>query len=92
MEFSTELIDAIGALFKQAMMEMVTQHPGSKIADLEQGLRQLLKQAGSRALSQGLSALDQPYPEPQIDCPCGHQADYQFRRKAKTLTVFDWVE
>jgi hypothetical protein len=92
MEFSTELIDAIGALFKQAVLEMVSQCPGSKIADLEQGLRQLLKQAGSRALSQGLSALDQPYPEPQIDCPCGHQADYQFRRKAKTLTVFDWVE
>jgi hypothetical protein len=92
MEFSTELIDAIATLFKQAIVEIVAQHPDSKMADLEQGLRQLLKQAGERALSQGLSALDKPYPDPQITCPCGEMADYQFRRTAKTLTVFDWVE
>jgi hypothetical protein len=91
MEFSTELIEAVGALFQQAILEAVTHHPESQIADLEQGLRQLLKQAGVQALSQSLTALDQPYPDPQMACPCGHPADYQFRRTAKTLTVFGWV-
>jgi hypothetical protein len=85
-------MDAITALFKQAIVESVARHPESKIADLEQGLRQLLKQAGVRALSQGLTALDQPYPEPQIACSCGAMADYQFRRAAQTFTVFGWVE
>jgi hypothetical protein len=91
MEFNTELQEAISALFNQAIVEAVIRDPESKIADLEQGLRQLLKQAGVRALSQGLSALDRPYPEPQIACPCGAIADYQFRRSAQTLIVFGWV-
>jgi hypothetical protein len=88
----TELIEAVATLFKQAIVETVTQPPECQLADLEQGLPQLLKQAGERALSQGLSALDQPYPASQISCPCGQMVDYQFRRTAKTLTVFDWVE
>lgn len=91
MEFSTELIAAVATLFKQAIVGIVAQHPDSKIADLEQGLRQLLKQAGAQALGQGLSALDAPYPEPWIACPCGAMAQYQFRRTAKTFTVFGWV-
>ena len=46
MEFSIELVEAISGLFKQAVLEMVEQQPDSKIGDLEQGLRYLLKQAG----------------------------------------------
>jgi hypothetical protein len=91
MEFSIELIDTVATHFKQAIVEMVAHNPDSKMADLEQSLRQLLKQAGERALSQGLTALDQPYPDAQIACACGHVAGYQFRRMAKTLTVFGWV-
>ena len=92
MEFSTELVKAITGLFKQAVIEMVDQQPDSKIGDLEHGLRRLLKQVGGQALSEGLSAMDQKYPEPQVVCACGKMAGYQFRRKAKTLTVFGWVE
>lgn len=91
MEFSTELMNTVAELFKQVIVEAVARNPESKIADLEQGLRQLLKQAGCQALGQGLTALENQYPDPQIGCPCGSQADYQFRRTAKTLTVFDWV-
>jgi hypothetical protein len=91
MEFSTELVEAIGVLFKQAVLEMVEQQADSKISDLEQGLRYLLKQAGGKALSDALSAMEQKYPEPGVACGCGHIADYQFRRKAKTLTVCGWV-
>jgi hypothetical protein len=85
------MIQAVGTLFKQAIVEMVTGHPQSKIADLEQGLRQLLQQAGMEALGQSLNALDVAYPQPQVACACGEQADYQFRRWAKTFTVFGWV-
>jgi len=92
MEFSTELMDGIVGLFKQAVIEIVARHPESKMGDLEQGLRRLLKQAGEQALSEGLSAMDQQYPDPQIACACGNTAGYQFRRRAKTLTVFGWVE
>jgi hypothetical protein len=44
------------------MVEAVVRDVESKIANLEQGLRQLLKRTGVRALSQGLSVLDQSYP------------------------------
>jgi hypothetical protein len=92
MEFSTELVEAISGLFKQAVIEMVAQQPDSKMGDLEQGLRRLLKQAGGQALSEGLSVMDERYPEPRVACVCGNMANYQFRRSAKTLSVFGWVE
>jgi hypothetical protein len=92
MEFSTELVETISGLFKKAVLEMVEQQPDSKIGDLEQGLRYLLQRAGGKALSDALSAMEQKYPEPGVACECGHRADYQFRRRAKTLTVFGWVE
>jgi hypothetical protein len=44
------------------MVEAVVLDVESKIANLEQGLRKLLKRTGVRALSQGLSVLDQSYP------------------------------
>jgi hypothetical protein len=91
MEFSTELISTVAELFKQAIVEAVARHPESKIADLEQGLRQLLKQVGAQALATSLTALEEQYPQAQVACPCGSLADYQFRRTAKTLTVFSWV-
>lgn len=91
MEFSTKLVETVAELFRQAVIEVVAEQPESKIADLEQGLRQLLQQAGARALASGLTALEKQYPEAQIACPCGQLADYQFRRTAKTLTVFGWV-
>lgn len=91
MEFSTKLTQAVAQLFRQAVVEIMEQQPDSKIADLERGLRHLLQQAGAQALGQGLSALEAPYPEPEVACPCGAPAHYQFRRTGKTLTVFDWV-
>jgi hypothetical protein len=91
MEFSTKFVDAVAELFRQAVIETVTQHPESKIADLEQGLRQLLQRVGAQVLASGLTALEKPYPEAQLACSCGQWADYQFRRTAKTLTVFGWV-
>jgi len=90
-EFCTELIDTVATLFKQVIVEIVAQQPDSQAADLEHGLRQLLNQVGAQALGQGLSALDAAYPEPQMACPCGAMAKYQFRRPAKTFTVFGWV-
>jgi hypothetical protein len=71
MEFSTKLVEAISGLFKQAVLEMVEQQVDSKIGDLEQGLRYLLKEAGGKALSDALSAMEQKYPEPGGACDCG---------------------
>jgi hypothetical protein len=92
MEFSTKLVEAISGLFKEAVLEIIEQQPDSKVGDLEQGLRRLLQQVGGKALSDALSAMDQKYPAPEEACGCGYKADYQFRRQAKTLTVFGWVE
>jgi hypothetical protein len=88
MESSTELMNGVVELYKKAIIKNVAQHPESQIADLEQDLRQLLKQVGEQALGQALTALDAKYPEPQIECSCGGLANYQFRRKATLLTVF----
>lgn len=92
MESSTELVKSVAELFTKVIIESVGQKPGNTIADLEQGLRQLLQQVGKEALSQSLTRLEKQYPDSQLACSCGFQADYMFRRSAKTMTVFGWVE
>lgn len=83
MEFSAELVKSVAHLFVKALIERVGQQPHCTIADLEQGLRQLLKDCGKEALSQSLTGLENQYPAAQVVCSCGYQADVMFRRSAK---------
>jgi len=92
MEFSTELTDAVVQMFQQQIVQYVADHPEAKLSELEAGLRQAVQKMGAQALQAGLSGLEASYPEAHIPCRCGQAAEYQFRRAAKTLTVFGWVE
>lgn len=66
-------------------------HPEATELDLETELRKGMQQVGAACLQATLERENPPYPQPEVACACGGRARYQFRREAKSLTVFGWV-
>ena len=92
MDYSTESIAEIGQQVTQAFQAAVRAHQQAggqalTIADVETGLRQLLRQVGMQSLSQFLST-GQGTPVAELACPCGGRVRYQRQRAASITSVF----
>jgi hypothetical protein len=60
------------------------------VSEIEEGIRQRLRELGQMTLGLILSHQDGEL-ECEIACECGGQLHYQRRRPAKVLSVFGWV-
>ena len=60
------------------------------IMQIENGMREALRQIGQQALGMFLSSM-QTSPESEIDCPCGGKLHYQRMRTAQVISVFGRV-
>jgi hypothetical protein len=92
MDYSTESITQLAQQMTAAFKAAVAQHlaDGSQaltIADVETGMRQLLRQIGMQSLSMFLSTAGST-PAADLPCPCGGQVHYQRQRSATITTVF----
>lgn len=87
-EMLTNLARQVAEVFKTNVAEHIQTGASSlTIADVETGLRELLRQVGGQALSLFLSsALGTPAAE--MPCECGDTLHYQRRRPATITTVF----
>lgn len=88
METINGLAEQLAAIFKMAVMAQ--EKAGAEtmlIAEIENSMREALRQIGERALGILLSSL-QATPDSQIDCPCGGKLDYQRMRAAQIISVF----
>ena len=92
MDYNTEMLTNLARQVAEVFKSNVAQHiqtgaPSLTIADVETGLRELLRQVGGQALSLFLSsALGTPAAE--MACECGDTLHYQRRRPATITTVF----
>ena len=92
MDYNTEMLTNLARQVAEVFKTNVAEHiqtgaPSLTIADVETGLRELLRQVGGQALSLFLSsALGTPAAE--IPCDCGDTLHYQRRRPATITTVF----
>jgi hypothetical protein len=87
-ETVTNLAQQVGDAFKTALAQhRQTGDQAFTMADIEKGMRELLRQVGAQALSRFLSsALGTPVAE--MRCACGGTLHYQRRRAATITTVF----
>jgi hypothetical protein len=91
MEMVNKLAQQLAEMFRMAMMERQKTGVGTPlIAEIEQEMREALRQIGQQALGMFLSAM-QTTPESEIDCPCGGKLQYQRMRSAQVISVFDRV-
>jgi hypothetical protein len=59
------------------------QHPKS-LSEMERQIREMLLKLGQFLLGAWLAMQEEPYPTESIPCPCGGQAQYEFRREGVT--------
>jgi hypothetical protein len=95
MKYSTEMMKKIaqqlGEMIKTAIIEQIeTEQVQPTIAQIEQGMRESLRQIGQESLGLVLSGL-QKTPEREIACGCGGKLRYQRKRVATVISVFGKV-
>lgn len=92
MDYSTESITQLAAQMTAAFNAAIKQHleTGGKaltIADVESGMRELLRQIGKQSVSLFLSTIEGT-PVAERPCRCGGTLHYQRQRPATITTVF----
>ncbi len=96
MKYSTEMIQKIAQQLAE-MIKMAVIEQGRKedkattIADIERGMREVLREIGQSSLGMVLSSL-QKTPESEIGCKCGGKLKYQRKRAATVISVFGRVK
>jgi hypothetical protein len=92
MDYNTESITRIAQQMTEAFQAAVAQHlqtgaAALTIADVETGMRQMLRQIGMQSLRLFLSTAEGT-PAAALSCACGGQVQYQRQRTATIITVF----
>jgi hypothetical protein len=81
----------LAEMFRIAVIEQQKAGEGTaRIAHIERGMREALKQIGQQALGMFLSSM-QATPVNEIDCECGGKLHYQRMRTAQVISVFSEV-
>ena len=79
----------IGEMLREQVIREVRE-PDS-LSEMEQGLRRMLLWVGRVVLELWLVWLEKPYAESTIECECGGEAKYLYRRKGTLRTMFGQV-
>lgn len=91
MEYNTEVINEMAQQLGTMLIDSITQHQKKgntlTIADIEQGMREALRQVGLQALGVCLEGLEET-PAKAIPCDCGGVLQYQRKREATVICVF----
>jgi hypothetical protein len=94
MNYNTEVIQnaahQLAEALRNAVIEQQVTGQATTIAEIETGMRDVLRQIGVQALGILLSSL-QSTPANEIDCKCGGRLKYQRQRSAKLISVFGKV-
>jgi len=85
MEFSTEMLGKMAELVAEEMIRVT--EPGAALMTVEDGLREALRQVGSRALGSYISRRE-GNPVGAVTCGCGERAPRLAKRDAKVISVF----
>jgi len=95
MNYNMETINSLAQqLAEMIKVAVIAQQKAGKetplIMQIENGMREALRQIGQQALGMFLSSM-QATPASEIDCPCGGKLHYQRMRAAQVISVFDRV-
>jgi len=92
MNYNIEKINQIGKLLSEIVEEALEEEnkEGVRIADIEMGIRESLREIGQKALQCYLENADRERAV-AIECACGGKLEYQRRREATIWSVFGKV-
>ena len=91
MQSTVQLGQQYGRYVMQLTAEVLQPERPSCLSDMERDIRTMLLKQGRFLLSAWLAMLEETYPGKAIACPCGGQAEYQYRREGTLLTMLGQV-
>jgi hypothetical protein len=89
MEFSTEAVEKMAEIMVQTMNEIGVEGEGIRL--VETTMRAFLREVGAKALEKYLEGSDEQLKVQEVDCACGGQMEYLFKRRAIIVSVFGRV-
>jgi hypothetical protein len=92
MNYNTERINSVAQEIAQIFKTMIEAQEQElvTIAEIEDGMREMLREIGNQMLGIYLSSM-QATPASEIACPCGGELKYQRMRSATLISVFGRV-
>ena len=91
MDCTTKLLDSLMQVIKEQICSDLEQGKPESISDMERRVQRTLRHIGKLWLCKWLEQIDGAYPEPQVSCPCGEEAEYVRRREGVIITLFNRV-
>jgi hypothetical protein len=91
MDISTELMEQIVDLLMREGRGWREADPDASAYEIESGVRRAMQTLGAAFLGAMYRAEEGRYVPSKVACDCGGQAEYQRRRRAKSLSSFGWV-
>jgi len=91
MDFSTKAQAEISALIAEEINKQIEADEIKDLQDVENGIREILKEIGSQVYSKVLEREDQKLGK-WVRCECGWKARRISKREAKVLTVFGQIK
>lgn len=93
-EFSTKCEEMVVALLEAEISQRVASGEIVDFTEMELKVREGLQRIGRQCLGRVVSQQEGRYAVAEVACPCGGQAAYVRRRRAKSITVFGdmWYE
>ena len=88
MEFNINRMKQIAALMAAEMLERIRE--GTQVAEIEQGLRELSKEACGLGLQKVIESQEEKYAS-NVGCACGQEAEPSGQRQAVIWSVFGKV-
>jgi len=91
------MISEKGQEFGQYLMRLTSElflrsEPPRSLSEIERSIREMLLKVGQFLLTSWLAMQRNKYPEKEIECLyCGAEAEYQYQRPAKLLTILGQV-
>jgi len=89
MEFSTTRLEQIAKLLAEEIKEQLAEKQG--INEMEQMMRELVKEAAGMGMQQVLEQGEERYARKEVECGCGGNAQFVSKREAVLWTVFGKV-
>ena len=91
MDRTTKLLQKLMPLVEEEIRSDLEQGEPESISEMERRVERVLRRAGALWLREWLQEMDGAYPEPQVSCSCGEEAEYVRRRAGVIITLFDRV-
>jgi len=91
MDYTTRLLNSLMPLVQERVRSSLEEGDPSSISEMERRVQSALQDIGATWLGEWMEQMDGAYPQSQVSCCCGEEAEYVRRREGVIITLLGRV-